>query len=182
MTREGLALPARYPQQWVVDCKSVGSGEKALVYLGRYLYRGVIREKDIVACENGQVTFRYRDSKTGEYEYRTLPGARFLALILRHVLPKGFRRARNFGFLHPNSKRLIALLQSLVGFDPKRVLAALKPRPALRCPCCGADMKIITTRIPRLPRPCRPHRPRRRGSGSVKTTTSGYPRISVSAS
>jgi predicted DNA-binding transcriptional regulator YafY len=27
------------------------------------------------------------------------------------VLPKGFRRARNFGFLHPNSKGLIALLQ-----------------------------------------------------------------------
>jgi len=32
-------------------------------------------------------------------------------LVLRYVLPKGFRRARNFGFLHPNSKRLIRLLQ-----------------------------------------------------------------------
>ena len=48
ITREGLALPARYPQTWVVDCKSVGTGEKALVYLGRYLYRGVIQEKDLV--------------------------------------------------------------------------------------------------------------------------------------
>jgi hypothetical protein len=55
---EGLALPAGVPGTWVVDCKNVGRGEKALVYLGRYLYRGVIREKDIVACENGQVTFR----------------------------------------------------------------------------------------------------------------------------
>jgi len=35
----------------VVDCKAVGTGEKALVYLGRYLYRGVVREKDIVACQ-----------------------------------------------------------------------------------------------------------------------------------
>jgi hypothetical protein len=43
-----------------VNCKSVGTGEKALIYLGRYLYRGVIREKDIVACNDGQVTFRYR--------------------------------------------------------------------------------------------------------------------------
>jgi hypothetical protein len=31
--------------------------------LGRYLYKGVIQEKDIVACENGQVTFRYQDSQ-----------------------------------------------------------------------------------------------------------------------
>jgi hypothetical protein len=39
----GLTLPCRYPKKWVVDCKSVGSGEPALIYLGRYLYRGVIR-------------------------------------------------------------------------------------------------------------------------------------------
>jgi hypothetical protein len=47
----------------VVDCKSVGSGEKALIYLGRYLYRGVIAEKDIVACDNAQVSFRYPPSR-----------------------------------------------------------------------------------------------------------------------
>jgi len=72
LTREGLRLPAEYPKQWVVDCKSVGSGEKALVYLGRYLYRGVIREQDILACENGQVTFRYRNAQSGQWERRTL--------------------------------------------------------------------------------------------------------------
>jgi len=55
----GLTLPPRYPETWVVDVTSVGTGEKALVYLGRYLYRGVIQEQDIIACENGQVTFRY---------------------------------------------------------------------------------------------------------------------------
>ena len=38
ITQEGLELPARYPETWVVDVKSVGSGDKALVYLGRYLY------------------------------------------------------------------------------------------------------------------------------------------------
>ena len=46
---------------YLVDCKAVGTGAKALVYLGRYLYRGVIREQDILACHNGQVTFRYQD-------------------------------------------------------------------------------------------------------------------------
>jgi hypothetical protein len=140
----GLALPARHPRVWVVDCKAVGSGEKALVYLGRYLYRGVIREADIVACGDGQVTFRYRDAKSGRFERRTVAGAHFLWLVLQHVLPKGFRRARNFGFLHPNKKRLIALLQVLLRLPPSCPPA---PRPAMRCPCCDAAMVIVRTRL-----------------------------------
>jgi hypothetical protein len=152
--QEGLELPASYPESWVVDVKSVGTGEKALVYLGRYLYKGVLQERDIIACENGQVTFRYLDSKTKQFEFRTVSGVRFLWLILQHVLPKGFRRARNFGFLHPNSKRLMALLQYLLGFDPKRALAWVKHRPPLTCRCCGAVMRIVRTRIcPVLPVP-----------------------------
>jgi hypothetical protein len=156
VTHAGLALPASYPKDWVVDCKCVGSGEKALVYLGRYLYRGVIRERDIVSCEHGQVTFRYRHAKRNRWKYRTLPGAQFLALVLRHVLPKGFRRARNFGFLHPNSKRSITLLQYLFGLIVKRTPADEKPRPRLTCRCCGGEMDIIQTRIP-------PRRPPRAG-------------------
>lgn len=89
--QEGLTLPPRVPEQWVVDCKGVGDIDAALVYLGRYLYRGVIQEKDILSCENGQVRFRYRDSKTGKMAVRTVSGAAFLCLILQHVLPKGDR-------------------------------------------------------------------------------------------
>jgi hypothetical protein len=114
----------------------------------------VIREKDILTCENGQVSFRYQNAKSKRTEIRTVSGAQFLWLILQHVLPKGFRRARNFGFLHPNSKRLIALLQYLLGFDPKWALAWMKQRPVLVCPGCGGAMKIVQTRIvPSLPGP-----------------------------
>lgn len=143
----GLTLPDRYPTAWVVDCKSVGSGEKALIYLGRYLYRGVIAEKDIVACDNGQVSFRYRNAKTGKMERRTVSGAQFLWLVLQHVLPKGFRRARNFGFLHPNCKRLIALLHILFRFAPGRAATLVKQRAPILCACCGAMMVIVRTRI-----------------------------------
>ena len=153
----GLTLPLCYPSQWVVDCKSVGSGEKALIYLGRYLYRGVIREKDVVACRDGQVSFRYRNAKTAKMECRTVSGAQFLWLVLQHVLPKGFRRARNFGFLHHNCKRLIALLHLLLSqgipslrdikFVPVQVLAGLRQRAPILCPCCGAVMRIVKTRI-----------------------------------
>jgi hypothetical protein len=143
----GLTLPERYPKAWVVDCKAVGSGEPALIYLGRYLYRGVIAEKDIVACDNGLVSFRYRDAKTGKIEQRTVAGAHFLWLVVQHVLPKGFRRARNFGFLHPNCKRLIALLHLLLKFAPGRALAWFKERAPILCSCCGAVMVIVQTRL-----------------------------------
>jgi hypothetical protein len=73
-----------------------------------------------------------------------------LWLFLQHVLPKGFRRARNFGFLHPNSKQLIRLLQYLLGLDLSRALRLLKKRPQMICPCCGARMKILETRLPPL--------------------------------
>ena len=66
----------------------------------------------------------------------------------------GFRRARNFGFLHPNCKRLIALLQLLLKFDPARALAWVKQRAPIICTCCGAVMTIVRTRIRSLfPRP-----------------------------
>ena len=125
----------------------MGSGEKALVYLGRYLYKGVIQEKDIVACKNGKVTFRYRDSKTKKLTYKKVSGAKFLWLVLQHVLPRGFRRARNFGFLHPNSKRLIQLLQLILKVDLTQGLKTLKQRSQMICACCGAKMKIIKTML-----------------------------------
>lgn len=141
-----LRLPEHTPRQWVVDCSHVGSGKPALTYLGRYLYRGVIREQDIVECNEQHVAFRYRDAKTGQFQTRTVDGAHFLWLILQHVLPKHFRRARNFGFLHPNCKRLIALLQLLLKIDPGPPTTKL--RAAIRCACCGAAMTIMRTRLP----------------------------------
>jgi len=97
------------------ECPSLGrsrattshdaNGEKALVYLARYLYRGVLAEKNILCCDAGQVTFRYTDNR-GASQTRTLAGADFLWLLLQHVLPKGLRRTRDYGFLSANRKRV----------------------------------------------------------------------------
>jgi len=140
----GLRRPAGCPEEWVAHCKPVGNGAKAIVYLGRYLYRGVIQEKDILACEHGNVAYRYFHRKKKRWEKLTVTGVEFLRRVLQHVLPKGFRRARNFGFLHANSKRLIALLHLTlrVIFTP----AALRKRPTLRC-ACGGETTIVRTRL-----------------------------------
>jgi len=146
-----LTLPLKKSKQWVVNVKSVGQGRKALVYLGRYLYRGVIQEKNIVRCDDGKVTFRYQVSETKQWKEMTLPGEDFLWRLLQHVLPRRFHRARNFGFLHPNSKVLIQVIQSLKGIDPNRVFFWIKPRPRITCPCCGGSMTVIKRQIPPLP-------------------------------
>jgi len=48
-TRLNIISPS-ITSKWIVDCNHVGKGDKTIVYLGRYLYRGVVREKDILAC------------------------------------------------------------------------------------------------------------------------------------
>ena len=136
----GLSIPAQLPKQWVADCKPVGKGEPALEYLSRYLYRGVISENNIVANHDGKVTFRYLESKTGKTQYRTLKGEDFLWLVLQHVLPRGFRRVRDYGFLHGNAKRLLSLVQLVL-----RVVIEVhtpRPRPVFKCPKCHAQMHI----------------------------------------
>ena len=105
-----LMLPGKLPDRWVVDCRHVGKGAPALKYLSRYLYRGVINENNIVANHHGEVTFKYLDSTTGQNRYRTLKGEDFLWLVLQHVLPKGFRRVRDYGFLHGNARKLLVLI------------------------------------------------------------------------
>jgi hypothetical protein len=147
-TGRNLNLPYNYPEDWVVHCRRVGSGGKALLYLSRYLYRGVISEKDILSCENGQITFRYQNSKTHKYQTKTVSAVYFLWLVLQHVLPRGFRRAREYGFLHPNSKTLIKILQWMFLIYPQNRITKLKAVKRMTCPCCGACMHIVETCLP----------------------------------
>lgn len=74
-------------------------GEHAFEYLSRYLYRGVLADKDIVGIGDDTITFKYQNSATKQVKQRTLPTLKFLMLILQHVLPKGLQRVRDVGFL-----------------------------------------------------------------------------------
>ena len=138
-----LTLPPNLPAQWVAHCTCVGDGERALGYLARYLYRGVLSEHDILDANDGQVSFRYRDAATGQNKTRHLPGADFLWLLLAHLLPPGFRRSRNYGLLHHRRKKLLARVQLML-----RVVippAQPKKRSPLLCWRCGNPMRIHVT-------------------------------------
>lgn len=141
LNQEKLPIPNGVSPEWIVNCTRVGAGITALKYLSRYLYRGVISEKNIIANRDGKVTFRYIDSETKSIRHRTLKGEDFLRLILQHVLPWGFRRTRDYGFLHSNAKKMLSLVQLILHVQ----IFIIKPsyKPAFKCRHCGAAMTII---------------------------------------
>ena len=143
LCKVGLSLPLGMPKKWVVDCRNVGSGEPALKYLSRYLYRGVICERDLTGFDQqtGIVRFRYVDANTKKPAYRQLPISDFLWRVLQHVLPSGLRRVREYGFLHGKAKQRLKLVQLLL-----RVMIKAKvhvPRPVMCCPHCQRPMQIV---------------------------------------
>ena len=146
LKEKGIAFPSKvYSMDWGIDFQDAGSGEHAIEYLSRYLYRGVISEKSIIKNENEKVTFQYKNSKTKQMDTRTLAGEDFLMLLLQHTLPKGFRRTRDYGFLHGNAKKTMALLQ-LILYVKLPVEKVIK-RPTFKCPKCGHDMYIVVSPV-----------------------------------
>jgi len=135
----GLAPATPLPKRWVVDCRHVGTGEPALKYLSRYLYRGVIGDEQLVADDGDSVTFAYRDGKSGKRMTRTVSGPRFVWLIIQHVLPTGFRRVRDYGFLHGNARRKLLRVQWFLKVPI--VVRVARPRPPFPCSRCRAPMR-----------------------------------------
>jgi len=141
LNKHSLTIHNTPPKKWVANVQHVGKGLPALKYLSRYLYRGVISEKNITANKEGKVTFRYINSTTKKTQYRTLNGEDFLYLLLKHVLPTGFRRVRDYGFLHSNAKKMLLLVQLILHINLKPIQK--RKRAKFICPLCQSKMIII---------------------------------------
>ena len=138
-----------FRKDWVVYAKPpFGGPEYVLQYLGRYTHRVAISNHRLVSFAEGKVTFRWRDSAHhNEQKLLTLSLDKFLRRFLLHVLPKGFVRIRNFGFL-ANRKRatLLPLCFHLLGSAPQteQDTSGSKDSSDLwLCPKCGAPMMVI---------------------------------------
>jgi hypothetical protein len=138
--------------EWVVYAKPpFGGPEKVLDYLGRYTHRGALSNHRIVSVEEGTVAFRWRDYRHGGRQGTlTLDAEEFIRRFLLHVLPTGFHRIRQFGFL-ANRHRTEKLERARVLLE----VAAPPPAPEVeppdwkdlhqkltgedlhRCPACG---------------------------------------------
>jgi len=128
-----------WQKDWVVHCKPVGNGNSALKYLAPYVYRVAITNKRIEKLENDQVTFRFKNSATDQWETATLPALEFIHRFLQHVLPKGFVKIRYYGFMAPNKKNLLAVAKYLLGATGVSVVTPAAEQPYV-CPHCGAKL------------------------------------------
>jgi hypothetical protein len=138
--------PSVWKNDWVVHIKPVGSGEKALEYMGRYLFRVAISSNRIIKLTNGKVTFRYTDSKTGKTKIVTLEALEFIRRFLQHVLPNNFMKVRYYGYLSAASRKKLVKLRKMLYLDSipaklKNTYPALVKVPL--CPVCGSVLQWI---------------------------------------
>lgn len=91
-------LAPLYKKDWVVNVqKPMGSPERILEYLSRYVFRIAITDRRIITVENGKVEFSWKDYRTGRFHRMKLDIDEFIRRFLLHVLPKGFLKVRYYG-------------------------------------------------------------------------------------
>jgi len=140
-----------FRHDWVVYSKPpFGGPEHALRYLGAYTHRVAISNHRLVALTEGNVTFRWRDSAHGNKKrLMTLPVEEFLRRFLLHLLPRGFVRIRNFGFLANRQRAMLLPLCFRLLQDAAEISAATASpvadhsRSLWNCPVCGGTMYVV---------------------------------------
>jgi len=147
-----------WQQDWVVHTKPVGDGRTALKYLAAYVFRVAISNQRILKLENGQVTFRYQDTRTGKRKLCTASAQEFIRRFLQHILPKGFVKVRYYGIFSPSWRARLPLLQQQLILlalpdyqSPQLPPVQIPPSTdyhTVRCPSCG---KVLEPQA--LPRP-----------------------------
>jgi len=141
-------IDALFQTDWVVYAKPAFGGASAVLrYLGRYTHRVAISNHRLRAFDGEHVTFQWKDY-AHEHQSRTmtLSSMEFLRRFVQHILPRGFVRIRQSGFL-ANSCRTtrVALARTLLGAARPTVAPAptMTEAPTVdtwACPRCGAAM------------------------------------------
>jgi len=145
--------PQVWSKHWGVHIQAAGSGTAAVKYLGTYVARTAIHDARLLSVTNQAVTFRWKDrAQQNRSRSLTLPGIEFVRRYLRHVLPRGLRSVRYYGFCHPTAKasRLRVQLHSGKPLDLGLPALASHSQPeappeesAPLCPKCGQPMKLL---------------------------------------
>ncbi len=142
-----------------------GGPERVLAYLARYTHRTAIANSRLLAVDDDEVAFSYKDYRRGGRNgVMRLAPHEFMRRFLLHVLPDGFHRIRHYGFLAKGERgqrleRVRALLAAKSAGDPtdapqpttSAVEADRQRDSASACPDCGASCVASAASPP--PRP-----------------------------
>jgi len=158
--------------KWVVFAKApFGGPEQVLKYLARYTHRVAISNRRLLSMEDGHVSFEWKDYAGGnQTRTMTLGAVEFIRRFLLHILPGGFVRIRQFGFLANRARgKKLALCRALLGAVPQAKPTVLDNRGKVE------DQELCPVHV--KSRPCHvriPHeRPMAKGRRSANSLYSG---------
>lgn len=131
-------------QPWGIDVRPVGSGVTALRYLAPYIFRVAISNRRILSCDNGKVSFSFKDSKLNQQRIAVLDAEDFIHRFLQHILPHRFLKVRYYGLFSPQRKKLLHRAKQLA---PARINASdfkvVRNSEGILCPDCRIPMELI---------------------------------------
>ena len=107
-----------WKRHWNVGCQAAGSGQNALRYLSRYVFKTATSNRIVQLLPEGKLRWDYRNSKTGKPASVKLEPLEFMGCFLQHILPRSFARVRTFGWLHPAAKVRANRVRALLGQAP----------------------------------------------------------------
>ena len=171
---ESLADPVAFKRllqsstrsKWVVYAKRPFAGpEQVLEYLGRYTHGVALSNNRLVAMQNGQVTFTWKDYRQGGMrKTMTLAATEFIRRFLLHILPKHFVRIRHYGMLgNPVHREKLAQCRRHLGVCAEaqsqtverlkdtwqELLQRLTGVDATLCPHCKIGHLVVCTTLQR---------------------------------
>jgi hypothetical protein len=145
--------------KWIVYPKVAPAGaEKALEYLGRYTHKAAISNHRIKSLNNGMVTYTWRDRSDDNKEKEdTISAEEFTKRFFYHILPKGFKKIRYYGWLSAYNRKstLPAIRESLhispPEPEPPQTLAEIILKQTgvdiTLCPHCNKGHLRLTSKI-----------------------------------
>jgi len=139
--------------KWRVYCKKPFSGpEEVIRYIGRYTHRVAISNYRLKSILNNQVLFSYKDYKdNNRIKTLTLSSAEFIRRYLLHILPKGFKKIRFYGFWSGSRKKEIIkqLSESLCLTDSSEGSheEEIKEETVLLCSHCGLGRMHVVLQL-----------------------------------
>ncbi|PWB90060.1 IS91 family transposase [Methylocystis sp. MitZ-2018] len=142
---------------WIVYAKPpFGGPSLVLAYLARYTHRAAIANSRLVAIDNQEVAFTYKDyRRNSRRKVMRLCADEFIRRFLLHVLPDGFHRIRHYGFHAKGDRkeklercRSLAAAQAPYGQTDEPDLARFSDEPevkrdAVLCADCGGLMRRV---------------------------------------
>jgi hypothetical protein len=158
---EEIHLPqSMWQKEWVVHCKPAVQGTRTVLnYLARYIHRVAIANSRIISIDNGKVTFRYKDSKSGAYiKTMTVSAEEFIRRFLQHVLPARVHKVRYYGLWSSSNRKKLRKMQQILtqpgndqqGQSEEDMDAETPPSSEARaCPHCQKGTLVCIGRLPR---------------------------------